>query len=78
MRAQGQVSVTLERDLALLDSRHEPIRFVRGRRPLAALVPSTRSSRRHGAEGLTICASRSGRTARLAVHDERIEERRDQ
>lgn len=78
MRAQGQVAVTPDRDLAVLDSRHEPSRFVRGWRPLAALVPSTRSSRQNGVEDLTICASRSGRAACVATRDERIEERRDQ
>jgi hypothetical protein len=78
VRAQGQVAVTPERDLAVLDSRHAPTRLVRGWRPLAALVPSTRSSRRFGAEDLTICASQTGQAACVAGRDERIEERRDQ
>jgi len=74
----GRVAVTPVSDLAPLALRTEPHRLKQDRRPLAALVPSTRSSRHPGSDGLTICASPSGLTASMATRGERIEERRDQ
>ena len=78
MRLAEQVAVSPATDLALLASRDRSDRFARGRHPLAALVPSTRSSRSLGVEDLTICALSSGLPVGTAERSERIEERRDQ
>jgi hypothetical protein len=86
VRAGARVVASPATDLATLTSQDGPARLGRGRRPLAALVPSTRSSRPmraagtggRGADGLTICTPRSGPTAGSTARGERIEERRDQ
>jgi hypothetical protein len=78
VRAGEQVAVSPATDLALLASRDRSDRFARGRHPLAALVPSTRSSRHLSVEDLTICALSSGLPAGMAERSERIEERRNQ
>jgi hypothetical protein len=51
---------------------------MRSWRPLAALVPSTRSSRHPSVEDLTIWALSRGSSSALSERGERIEERRDQ
>ena len=78
MRSAEKVAVSPATDLALLASRDRPVRFARGWRPLAALVPSTRSSRHLSVEDLTICALSRDLPTGLAEQSERIEERRDQ
>ena len=78
MRADEQIAVSPATDLALLASRDGSDRFARGWRPLAALVPSTRSSRQLSVDDLTIWALSSGLPIGLADRSERIEERRDQ
>src|SRR5690242_4042241 len=59
VRMGDRVAVRPATDLALLDARDRPVRFALSQRPLAALVPSTRSSRHLSVEGLTIWASPS-------------------
>jgi hypothetical protein len=78
VRAGEQVAVSPATDLALLASRARSDRFARGKHPLAALVPSTRSSRHLSVEDLTICALSSGLSSGKTERGERIEERRDQ
>jgi hypothetical protein len=78
VRVGGQGAVMPATDLALLASRDRSDRFARGWRPLAALVPSTRSSRHLSVDDLTIWALSSGLPIGLADRSERIEERRDQ